>query len=94
MRQGIRRSQGVATNWKISETSARGRLKLIERDAKDGAGEPMLCECKSPLDAYDLLREAERPKTVLCCRKPSCDNSAQETARIFRLELIAPKEEG
>lgn len=82
------REQGVATKWKVSKTRARGRLKLIGLGAKDASGKMMKCECGAQLDAYEMLREAERPKNVLCCRRDKCGNSACATARIFRLDLV------
>lgn len=75
-------------SYKYSETKARARLKLIERDAKDARGKALLCECDAPLDAYELLREGEKPKVVICCRRASCDNSAETTGRIFRAEVV------
>lgn len=83
-RKGRRR---VAAQWKIAEHPARARLTLLHRDACNHEGKPMLCECGKPLDAWDFMKEMERPKTVLCCRNPKCNNSAQTTARILSAEL-------
>lgn len=47
----------------------------------------LVCECGSELQVYELLREGERPKTILCCEKSSCLNSARATAGIHRAEL-------
>ena len=78
--------------WQPSKTKARARMRLAERDAKDAAGKLLLCECGGPLDAYDLEREMERTKTVLCCRKAACVNSAAMSARILGAELLKAKE--
>lgn len=67
---------------------SRARLKLMERDAHDRQGEAMLCECGAPLDAWELLREAEPAKTVLLCRGEACALGVTETARIFRAEVV------
>lgn len=78
--------------WKPSKTKARARMRLKERDAKNAAGVALTCECGGALDAYDLEREMERTKTVLCCRKAACVNSAAMSARILGAELLKAKE--
>jgi len=79
--------------WKPSTMKARARMRLVARDAKNAAGVALTCECGGPLDAYDLEREMERTKTVLCCRKAACVNSAAMSAQILRAELVKkPKE--
>lgn len=68
---------------------ARARLKRLGAEAAtDRGGKAMTCECGGALHPYDLEREMERPKVVLCCERKGCGNSAAATARILRAELM------
>lgn len=50
--------------------------------------DPQECECGGQMVVYEMRREGQVPKKLLCCSRPKCNNSAEVTARIHRGEIV------